>query len=132
MTLERFKAATGANITHVPYRGGGAMMPDLISGTVNGAMTEFSTAMALHKGGKAHIVAWPRPNVDAGARNPDLHRKRREGLHRAELYRHRRAREDPAGYRRGIAAGGCRGPAERTGAGTAASAWARKSPRPSR
>ncbi len=57
MTLERFKAATGANITHVPYRGGGAMMPDLISGTVNGAMTEFSTAMALHKGGKAHIVA---------------------------------------------------------------------------
>ena len=31
MTLERFKAATGANITHVPYRGGGAMMPDLIS-----------------------------------------------------------------------------------------------------
>ncbi len=57
MTLERFKAATGANITHVPYRGGGAMMPDLISGTVNGAMTEFSTALQLHKGGKAHIVA---------------------------------------------------------------------------
>jgi tripartite-type tricarboxylate transporter receptor subunit TctC len=56
MTLERFKAATGANITHVPYRGGGAMMPDLISGTVNGAMTEFSTALQLHKGGKAHII----------------------------------------------------------------------------
>jgi tripartite-type tricarboxylate transporter receptor subunit TctC len=57
MTLERFKAATGANITHVPYRGGGAMMPDLISGTVNGAITEFSTALQLHKGGKAHIIA---------------------------------------------------------------------------
>lgn len=56
MTLERFKAATGANITHVPYRGGGAMMPDLISGTVNGAITEFSTALQLHKGGKAHII----------------------------------------------------------------------------
>ncbi|MBI1203211.1 MAG: tripartite tricarboxylate transporter substrate binding protein [Rhodopseudomonas sp.] len=56
MTLERFKAATGAHITHVPYRGGGAMMPDLISGTVNGAMTEFSTALQLHKGGKAHIA----------------------------------------------------------------------------
>jgi tripartite-type tricarboxylate transporter receptor subunit TctC len=40
----------------VPYRGGGAMMPDLISGTVSGAMTEFSTALQLHKGGKAHIV----------------------------------------------------------------------------
>jgi tripartite-type tricarboxylate transporter receptor subunit TctC len=56
MTLERFKAATGANITHVPYRGGGAMMPDLISGTVSGAITEFSTALQLHKGGKAHII----------------------------------------------------------------------------
>jgi tripartite-type tricarboxylate transporter receptor subunit TctC len=57
MTLERLKAATGANFTHVPYRGGGAMMPDLISGTVNAAMTEFSTALSLHKGGKAHIIA---------------------------------------------------------------------------
>jgi len=57
MTLERLKAATGANITHVPYRGGGALMPDLISGSVNGAMTEFSTALPLHQGGKAHIIA---------------------------------------------------------------------------
>jgi tripartite-type tricarboxylate transporter receptor subunit TctC len=66
MTLERFKAATGANITHVPYRGGGAMMPDLIAGTVSGAMTEFSTALQLHKGGKAHIVAV------ASAKRPQL------------------------------------------------------------
>ena len=57
MTLERFKAATGANITHVPYRGGGALMPDLMGGTVNGAMTEFSTALPMHKSGKAHILA---------------------------------------------------------------------------
>ncbi len=27
MTLERFKAATGANVVHVPYRSGGALMP---------------------------------------------------------------------------------------------------------
>jgi tripartite-type tricarboxylate transporter receptor subunit TctC len=57
MTLERLKAATGADLTHVPYRGGGAMLPDLIGGNVNGAMTEFSTALPLHKDGKAHIVA---------------------------------------------------------------------------
>lgn len=57
MTLARFKAATGANITHVPYRGGGAMMPDLIAGNVDGAMTEFSTALSLHRGGKAHLIA---------------------------------------------------------------------------
>ncbi len=57
MTLERFKAATGCDITHVPYRGGGALLPDVISGSVNGAMTEFSTALPLHKGGQAHILA---------------------------------------------------------------------------
>jgi tripartite-type tricarboxylate transporter receptor subunit TctC len=57
MTLERFKAATGAAITHVPYRGGGALLPDVISGSVDGAMTEFSTALPLHKAGQAHIMA---------------------------------------------------------------------------
>ncbi|MGB7579640.1 MAG: tripartite tricarboxylate transporter substrate binding protein, partial [Pseudolabrys sp.] len=57
MTLERFKAATGADIVHVPYRSGGALMPDLIGGSIQAAMTEFSTALPLHKGGQARIVA---------------------------------------------------------------------------
>jgi tripartite-type tricarboxylate transporter receptor subunit TctC len=57
MTLERLKAATGANLTHVPYRGGGALMPDLISGTVDGAMTEFSTALPMHQAGQGRIIA---------------------------------------------------------------------------
>jgi tripartite-type tricarboxylate transporter receptor subunit TctC len=57
MTLERFKAATGADITHVPYKGGGALTPDLLGGSINGAMTEFSTALPLHADKKAHIVA---------------------------------------------------------------------------
>jgi len=57
MTLERFKAATGANVVHVPYRSGGALMPDLIGGSIQAAMTEFSTAFQLHSGKQAHIVA---------------------------------------------------------------------------
>ena len=57
MTIERLKAATGANLTHVPYRGGAALMPDVMSGNVNAAMTEFSTALQLHKGGEARIIA---------------------------------------------------------------------------
>jgi tripartite-type tricarboxylate transporter receptor subunit TctC len=57
MTLERFKAATGANIVHVPYRSGGALMPDLVGGSIEAAMTEFSTALSLHKGGQARIIA---------------------------------------------------------------------------
>ncbi len=57
MTLERFKAATGADITHVPYRGGGALLPDVMSGSLQGAMTEFSTALPLHKANQARILA---------------------------------------------------------------------------
>jgi tripartite-type tricarboxylate transporter receptor subunit TctC len=57
MTLERFKAAAGVAITHVPYRGGGALLPDVIAGSVQGAMTEFSTALPLHKAGQARILA---------------------------------------------------------------------------
>ena len=32
-------------------------MPDLIGGNIQAAMTEFSTALPLHKGGKARIIA---------------------------------------------------------------------------
>lgn len=57
MTLERFIAASGAKLTHIPYKSGGALMPDLIGGTIQAAMTEFSTALQLHKAGQARIIA---------------------------------------------------------------------------
>ena len=55
MTLARFNAATGAKFEHVPYRGGGALVPDLLSGSITGAMTEVSTALP-HHGGKVRII----------------------------------------------------------------------------
>ena len=73
MTLERLKAATGANLTHVPYRGGASLLPDVISGNVSGAMTEFSTALSLHKGGEARIIAVAAAAaLEACAGHPDL------------------------------------------------------------
>jgi tripartite-type tricarboxylate transporter receptor subunit TctC len=57
MTLARFIAATGANITHVPYRGGGALVGDVLAGTVSGAMTEVSTLLEHHGQGKVNILA---------------------------------------------------------------------------
>lgn len=56
MTFERFKKATGADITHVPYKSGGALLPDVISGNVDGGMTELSTALELHKAGQVRII----------------------------------------------------------------------------
>ncbi len=55
MTLARLMAATGANFTPVPYRGGGALVPDMLSGTISGAMTEISTALP-HNGGKVRVI----------------------------------------------------------------------------
>lgn len=57
LSLEAFKAATGANLLHVPYRGGGAAIPDFVAGNLPMLFTEFSTALPLHKDGKARIVA---------------------------------------------------------------------------
>jgi tripartite-type tricarboxylate transporter receptor subunit TctC len=56
MTLARFKEATGADIAHVPYKSGGSLLPDVINGSVDGAMTELSTAVVQHRAGKAFIV----------------------------------------------------------------------------
>ena len=70
LTLARFNAATGANIVHVPYRGGGALIPDVLAGTVSGAMTEVSTLLEHHNQGKIRIlaVAWNR----RPAKTPDV------------------------------------------------------------
>jgi tripartite-type tricarboxylate transporter receptor subunit TctC len=67
MTLARFGAVTGATITHVPYRGGGAFVADLLAGSITGAMTELSTVLPQVPSGKVRIlgVAW-------GKRSPQL------------------------------------------------------------
>lgn len=57
LTLERFNAQTGAKLAHIPYRSGGALLPDLIAGNIQAAMTEFSTAAPRHRAGQGRILA---------------------------------------------------------------------------
>ncbi|AKQ56904.1 Bug family tripartite tricarboxylate transporter substrate binding protein [Bordetella hinzii] len=57
LTLLRINAATGAKLINVPYRGGGALIPDLLGGNIEATVTEFSTALPLHRAGKARIIA---------------------------------------------------------------------------
>ena len=54
--LELFKAATGANLVHVPYRGGGAALPDMLAGNLDGLLTEFSSVLEPHRDGQARIL----------------------------------------------------------------------------
>lgn len=57
LTLARFNAQAGARLEHVPYRGGNSQLGDLLGGTIDTAVMEFSTALPIHRGGKAHIIA---------------------------------------------------------------------------
>lgn len=57
LTLALFTAKTGANLLHVPYKGGGDLLPNVMGGQVQGAMTEFSAALPLHKAGKVRFIA---------------------------------------------------------------------------
>jgi tripartite-type tricarboxylate transporter receptor subunit TctC len=70
MTLARFNAATGAKFEHVPYRGGGALVPDLLSGSITGAMTELSTVLPQIGGGKIRVLAVA--SAKAAAKAPDV------------------------------------------------------------
>lgn len=65
LTLELFNSATGATLVHVPYRGGGAIVPDFMSGNIRAMFTELSTALPLHKEGKGRLLA-----VAAAHRSP--------------------------------------------------------------
>jgi tripartite-type tricarboxylate transporter receptor subunit TctC len=67
LALELLNHATGAGLTHVPYRGGGALVPDLLAGNVDAALLELTTALPLHQAGQARILA-----VAAAARTPLL------------------------------------------------------------
>ena len=52
-----FKTLTGTQLTHVPYKGAGPMMQDLIAGQVDMAFDGMGTSAAQIKGGKLRPLA---------------------------------------------------------------------------
>jgi hypothetical protein len=117
MTLERLKAQTGANFTHIPLQerrrvdagSDRRQHPGRDDGALHGAAAaqRRSGAYRRHCGGAT---------LEARAGGSDLHRRRREGFHRIELYRHPGAGRDAAGNHRAIAKGDRRRTDQRTGA----------------
>jgi tripartite-type tricarboxylate transporter receptor subunit TctC len=65
LPLELFKAATGANLVHVPYRGGGSTLPDLLSGNVDGVLIELPSVLDIHRERRGRILG-----VTAARRSP--------------------------------------------------------------
>jgi tripartite-type tricarboxylate transporter receptor subunit TctC len=67
LTAELFSSKTGIKMLHVPYRGTAPAINDLISSHVDLMFTEMASAIELHKGGRARILA-----VSAQQRSPLL------------------------------------------------------------
>jgi tripartite-type tricarboxylate transporter receptor subunit TctC len=57
LTAELFARATGTNMLHVPYRGTGPALNDLVAGHVDFIFMELASGVKLHEGGKARILA---------------------------------------------------------------------------
>jgi tripartite-type tricarboxylate transporter receptor subunit TctC len=57
LTTELFMSLTGTKMVHVPYKGTAPALNDLLAGNVDLIFMELSSAMRLHQGGNAHILA---------------------------------------------------------------------------
>lgn len=66
MAAELFKAQTGTNITHVPYKGTGALVGDLVAGHIQVAFADQASMMPQVKAGKLRALA-----VGGARRSPE-------------------------------------------------------------
>jgi len=57
LTTELFETLTGTKLVHVPYKGTGPALNDLVAGHVDLIFMELASAKKLHDGGKARILA---------------------------------------------------------------------------
>jgi tripartite-type tricarboxylate transporter receptor subunit TctC len=57
LSLEMFRKATGIKINHVPYRGGGLALTDVMSGQVKFFFSNGSASIGLIQGGKLKAIA---------------------------------------------------------------------------
>ena len=65
LAIELFNAGTGAGLVHVPYRGTGPALNDLIAGTIPVVFDQLSSALQLHADGRARILG-----IASAARSP--------------------------------------------------------------
>jgi tripartite-type tricarboxylate transporter receptor subunit TctC len=61
LTAESFQRRTGTKLVHVPYKGTGPALNDLIGGQVDLMFTELASALELSRAGKVRILAVTAP-----------------------------------------------------------------------
>ena len=67
LTTEMFQLETGVRLVHVPYRGTGPAMNDIVAGQMDLMFVNLAAAIGLHEAGNLRILA-----IAAGERVPEL------------------------------------------------------------
>jgi tripartite-type tricarboxylate transporter receptor subunit TctC len=67
LSMELLKAMAGIELVHVPYKGAGASVPDLLAGNVQAMFISYGTGSAHIKSGRVRILA-----VTSAQRSPAL------------------------------------------------------------
>ena len=80
---ELFKTMAGVQMQHIPYRGSGQMMPDLLGGNLPAAVDNIATAIPHMKTGKLRALAVTTATRSAAA--PDIPTLAESGLTGYEL-----------------------------------------------
>ena len=67
MAIELFKLSAKVPITHIPYKGGGPAMVDLVGGQIQGSFASMPSSIGFIRNGKLRAIG-----VSAGQRSPAL------------------------------------------------------------
>lgn len=67
LAIELFNATSGAQATHVPYRGSGPVIADLLAGNLNSMMDQITTSLPMVREGRVRALA-----ITADHRSPLL------------------------------------------------------------
>ena len=101
VNAELLKTLTGIEMTHVPYRGGGPALQDVIAGHVPIYFGDVSTVMPLARAGKVRALALTiAQRLDAFPEVPTMHEAGDHELQRQRLAGLRRAGQHAGGDRR--------------------------------
>ena len=70
MAVELFKILAKVNVVHVPYKGGGPAMADLVGGQISGSFASMPSSIGFVRGGKLRALAVTAPKRSPAA--PDV------------------------------------------------------------
>src|SRR5262245_59325085 len=94
LAAELFRAMTGVDFVHVPYRGSGPALTDLLNGQVQVMFDTISSSIAHIQAGKLRALGDERDTIGSAARRTD-DRRDGAGLRAQRLVRRGRSDWDP-------------------------------------